>query len=201
MHTRMHACTQWPGSVTRRTLGLKPPSMAQSHTRCAAFASATVHCDAQSAVASGARAAAAAASAPAATPSATCPQVYLSHCTSAAQPAVLAELSGEKSAPCVLRGAALGCRQGHEQDHQKSSIVMFPTHLSDVPALRPKPLRCNGSRKAGAGWRPGSRAHGRQSCARGKYCGSCLAAAGPRRACLFCMHWSQPALATDARSR
>ena len=134
MHTRMHACAQWLGSVTRRTLGLKPPSMAQSHTRCAAFASATVHCDAQSAVASGARAAAAAASLPPQRRRPTCPPVYLPHCNSAAQPAVLAELSGEKPARSLLPLAALGCRQGHElasaKTTKKSSIVMFPDALS-----------------------------------------------------------------------
>ena len=115
MHTRMHACAQWLGSVTRRTLGLKPPSMAQSHTRCAAFASATVHCDAQSAVASGARAAAAAASAPAATPSQPARKF-----TSPTAPQLHSLLSWPSSrGRSLLRLAALGCRQGHEQDHQK----------------------------------------------------------------------------------
>ena len=55
---------------------------------------------------------------------ATCPQVYLSHCTSAAQPAVLAELGGEVSI------AALGCRQGHEQDHQKDFHRDVPDAIS-----------------------------------------------------------------------
>ena len=115
MHTRMHACAQWLGSVTRRTLGLKPPSMAQSHTRCAAFASATVHCDAQSAVASGARAAAAAASAPAATPSQPARKF-----TSPTAPQLHSLLSWPSSrGRSLLPLAALGCRQGHEQDHQK----------------------------------------------------------------------------------
>ena len=115
MHTRMHACAQWLGSVTRRTLGLKPPSMAQSHTRCAAFASATVHCDAQSAVASGARAAAAAASAPAATPSQPARKF-----TSPTAPQLHSLLSWPSSrVRSLLPLAALGCRQGHEQDHQK----------------------------------------------------------------------------------
>ena len=126
MHTRMHACAQWLGSVTRRTLGLKPPSMAQSHTRCAAFASATVHCDAQSAVASGARAAAAAASAPAATPSQPARKF-----TSPTAPQLHSLLSWPSSrGRSLLRLAALGCRQGHEQDHQKDFHRDVPDAIS-----------------------------------------------------------------------
>ena len=126
MHTRMHACAQWLGSVTRRTLGLKPPSMAQSHTRCAAFASATVHCDAQSAVASGARAAAAAASAPAATPSQPARKF-----TSPTAPQLHSLLSWPSSrVRSLLPLAALGCRQGHEQDHQKDFHRDVPDAIS-----------------------------------------------------------------------
>ena len=56
---------------------------------------------------------------------ATCPQVYLSHCTSAAQPAVLAELSGEKPPPS--RCARLPPSPAGHKNTKKSSIVMFPT--------------------------------------------------------------------------
>ena len=174
MHTRMHACAQWLGSVTRRTLGLKPPSIAQLHTRCAASASATVLCSRRNAVGQPAHKFA----------SPTAPQLH--------------SLLSRPITRGLARSRACRCARLPPRTPKCRDV---PDSIPDVPALRPKPQRCNGSRKAGAGWRPGSRAHGRQSCARGKCCGWCLAAAGPRGACLFRIHWSQPALATDARIR